>query len=318
MAGTGGGLKGLRRFILGVPRLRAIACGLGIAWLSVGAGMYVFQERFVYYPASELVGDPGWEGLAWEDVRLRSADGVQLHAWWLPAAPERAVLLLLHGNAGNISHRLGLLRVLVDLGCSVLIPDYRGYGQSLGVPSEQGTYLDAQAAWEYLLRERGRAPGEILIYGRSLGGGPALWLARRVAARGVILENTFTSIPDMGRHIYPYLPVRLLARIHYPNLERVAGLETPVLFLASRHDRVVPPRHSARLYQRVPAARRRHVELDAGHDDAFLEDAVNYREALLRFLREFPAAREAAAPRNQRGPEPGPEPGIRAGGTRVQ
>ena len=288
-----------RRFF-GPPRLTAILYGLGGAWLLACVGLYFFQERFIYYPLAELTGDPGLVGLDWEEVDLQSEDGVRLHAWWVPAESERGVLLFLHGNHGNVSHRLELLRTLVDVGFSVLILDYRGYGRSAGKPSERGTYLDAQAAWDYLVREQGRAPGEILLYGRSLGCGPVLWLAQRVSARGLILENPFTSIAATGARYYPYLPVRLLTRIHYPNLERVASLRTPVLFLNSKHDSVIPPEHSRQLYQRTPPALRRLVILDAGHNDAFLEDAVNYQEALESFLRDFPATAEVPVPAESR------------------
>jgi hypothetical protein len=192
-------------------------------------------------------------------------------------------LLFFHGNAGNISHRLDSIRIFADLGLDVFIFDYRGYGLSEGSPSEPGTYRDATAAWRWLTGERGLAPGQILLFGRSLGAAVALELATRVEPAGVILESAFTSVPDLGAAIYPWLPVRLLSRYRYDNLGRIASVRAPLLVVHSRGDEIVPFRQGQALFA-AASEPKRFLELQGGHNDGFLASGVGYRRGLAEFL----------------------------------
>jgi alpha-beta hydrolase superfamily lysophospholipase len=135
--------------------------------------LYWYQERLVYFPSRVVEADPGVYGMAFESLSLTTDDGLEIQGWWVPAETPRATVLLLHGNAGNISHRLRTVAELNQLELSVLLIDYRGYGNSGGSPSERGTYLDALAAWRHLTETRGIAASEIIVLGRSLGGGVA-------------------------------------------------------------------------------------------------------------------------------------------------
>src|SRR5471032_1207682 len=146
----------------------------------------------------------------------------------------------MHGNAGNISHRIGYLTMFNSLGYSVLLFDYRGYGKSGGSPGEEGTYRDAETAWRYLTEVRKLQARDIVMVGESLGGGVATWLAVKYPPRALVLASTFTSVPDLGARIYPWLPVRLITRIDYGNLARIAQIKAPVLVAHSRNDDVIP------------------------------------------------------------------------------
>ena len=148
----------------------------------------------------------------YEEVALVASDGVRLAGWYLPLADARGTVLFCHGNAGNISNLLGVAEDAHRLGLGILLFDYRGYGQSEGTPSEEGTHRDAEAAWNYLVQEAGLAPDQIAIIGRSLGGPIAARLARDKTPAALFLEETFTSIPELGRELYPIFPVGLLAR----------------------------------------------------------------------------------------------------------
>ncbi|HSQ03142.1 MAG TPA: alpha/beta fold hydrolase, partial [Burkholderiales bacterium] len=183
---------------------------LSVACAGVIGSMFFFQSHFIYYPqlGKEMVATPADMGLAYEEIDLHTEDGETLSAWWMPAPNARGAFLLLHGNAGNISHRLGYVPIFRRLGYSTLLVDYRGYGESTGSPSEEGTYLDGAASWTWLTQTRGIAPRDIVIFGESLGGGVATWLASRHTPRAVVLASTFTSIPDLAEELYPYLPVR--------------------------------------------------------------------------------------------------------------
>jgi fermentation-respiration switch protein FrsA (DUF1100 family) len=262
-------------------------------WLLLSALLYIAQPHFIYFPHRELTWTPSAVGLAYEDVELVTADDIRLHGWYVPAENPAATLLFLHGNAGNISHRLESILNFHGLGLSVFIIDYRGYGRSEGRPSETGTYLDAQAAWEYLTVARGQAPERIVIFGRSLGAGVAAWLATQFTPGAVILESAFTSVEDMARRYYPYLPVRLLVRIHYPTRDRIARVRAPLLVIHSRDDEIIPFEHGRRIHA-AAAEPKSLLEIRGGHNDGFLVSEEHYlrglREFLHRHLPQFPSA----------------------------
>jgi fermentation-respiration switch protein FrsA (DUF1100 family) len=206
-----------------------------------------FEYSQVYHPTTEWEAAPDELGRPFEDVTLTAADGVRLSAWYFPAeaSSPRAQLnvLVCHGNGGNVSHRLNLCRVLLRLGVGVLAFDYRGYGHSEGSLSESGTYLDAQAAYQWLVK-RDCPPRGIIAFGESLGGGVAAELALRETLGGLVLQSTFTSIADVGTELFPWLPVRWLHTIRYDTLEKLPRIRIPVLVMHSRTDTVVRFHHA--------------------------------------------------------------------------
>jgi len=204
----------------------------------------------VYVPSRALDAKPGDLGRPFEEAFIPVENTDRIQAWYFPAhsgqvqARDRAVLVC-HGNAGNISHRLDLARLLLEAGASVLLFDYRGYGMSSGEPGEEQTYRDAQAAWHWLA-QKGFAGSNIVAYGESLGGGVATELAVRETVGGLILQSTFTSIPDVGAELFPWLPVRLISSIKYDTIHKLPGLKVPVLILHSRQDELIQYRHAER------------------------------------------------------------------------
>ena len=255
-------------------------------WILLSLLLYLFQPKFVYYPFSDLAATPADAGLPYEEVNLTTADHLQIHGWFVPHASPRATLLFLHGNGGNISHRLDKLSIYNQLGLAVFIIDYRGYGLSEGSPSEQGTYHDAAAAWDYLIKDRGIAAGRIIIYGESLGGAVAAWLATRQEAGALILESVFTSIGDMGKHYYPYLPVKLLARIKYPTLERISAVRCPVLVIHSVADDIVPYTQGRKLYEAANNPKF-FLDISGDHNNGFLQSGQTYSNGINRFLTTY-------------------------------
>lgn len=247
--------------------------------------VFVLQPRLVYFPegARELMTTPRAAGFDYEDVTLHAADGVKLHAWWVPAHNARGAVLLAHGNAGNISHRLGYVTMFNRLGYSVLLFDYRGYGKSGGHPDEQGTYHDAEAAWLHLSAARGLQARDIVIVGESLGGGVATWLAVQHAPRALVLASTFTSVPALGARLYPWLPVRLLARIQYDSLARIGQIAAPILIAHSRSDDVIPFALGAMLFAAAHEPRQ-FLELAGGHNEGFLFAREDWIAAVGAFL----------------------------------
>lgn len=271
--------------------LLKLLAGAGLAYAALVGGVYLFQSHLLYLPevpSRTLAADPGALGLDFQDVALETADGVALHGWYVPAPGARRVLLFFHGNAGNISHRLDSIQIFHDLGLDVLIIDYRGYGRSEGSPSEQGTYRDAEAAWRYLAGERGLDPGRVVVFGRSLGAAVAAWLAARHPPGALILESAFRSVPAMAAELYPWLPVRWLARLRYETQAYVGQVTAPVLVVHSTDDEIVPFTHGQAVYD---AARepKTLLRLRGGHNDGFMVSADVYRAGLAEFLRQLPA-----------------------------
>ena len=273
-----------RVFNIGVHMIASILTTVAAGYVVIAGLLYFYQDRLVYFPERVLAATPAQAGLAYESARFTSADGVALSGWFIPAPKARATLLYCHGNAGNISHRLESIRQFHQLGLNVFIFDYRGYGASEGAPTEAGTYHDAEAARRYLVEVQGVAPERIVYFGRSLGGAIAAWLATQHPPRALIVESAFTSVPDFGTEIYPWLPVRLLARLHYPTQEYLQSVQAPVLVVHSRGDEIVPFRHGEKLYESANAPKE-FLEIRGGHNDGFLVSGAHYTRGLDAFLR---------------------------------
>jgi fermentation-respiration switch protein FrsA (DUF1100 family) len=238
------------------------------------------EPSMIYYPMREMNGTPDQAGLKFEDVWLTASDGVKIHGWYLPTGTSNApAILFLHGNAGNISHRLDKLAIFHNLGVATFIIDYRGYGRSEGKPDELGTYRDAQAAYGWLAKQH----NQIILYGESLGSAVAVDLAVKTSVAGLVIEEPFTSIADVGQKMFPFLPVRLLAKNKYDSLSKMPRLHSPLLILHSREDEMFPMSYAERLLAAAPEPKRL-VELRGSHNDAFLVSAATYRQALAEFL----------------------------------
>ncbi len=249
---------------------------------------WAFQDRLLYMPSMpgrELQASPADRGWEYEDVRFEAEDGVTLHGWWLPLEEARGTVLFFHGNAGNISHRMDSLAIFRELGLSVFIIDYRGFGESEGSPSEEGTEADARASWDYLVREQGIDPSRIAIFGRSLGAAVAAELGRDRDPGAVILESPFTSLPEMAQDVYPFLPARWLTRYQYNTREHAAAIEAPVLVVHSRDDEIIPFEHGEAVYEAVSSSKAL-LPLRGGHNTAFLDHRAEYMAGLEQFLVE--------------------------------
>lgn len=268
--------------------MEMLVSALKIAALAyAGFCLFLFfrQSSYVYYPDKNVEATPDAIGLRFEDVRLKTQDGVTIDAWFVPAASNSAAsrtILYLHGNAGNNGHRLDALLAFHDLGVNVMMPDYRGYGNSGGKPSEKGTYLDALAAWDFLTKERGVPTNRIVVLGRSLGGAVASWLALEVNPGGLVLESTFTSAPDMVSRIFPIAP-RWLCRFKYDSLARVPKLKCPVLIAHSPNDELIAYEHGRRLFA-AACEPKTFVELTGDHNSGESGFEPQYRAALVKLL----------------------------------
>ena len=242
-----------------------------------------FENAMIYIPSRQMYAHPGTYGLAWEKLTLTASDGVSLRAWFIPSDRKDAqVLLCLHGNGGNLSDRVEKMKLFHSAGAAQLWVDWRGYGESAGSPSEAGLYRDAQAAWEWLASAKSIPASRIVLYGESLGCGPAVEMALRRKAAGLIVDSGFTSVPDMARLILPWFP-RLLIKTRFDNLSKLPRVQVPTLFLHSPEDDIVPYEMARRNFA-AAGGRKRFVDLRGSHNEGFLDAGESYPAAVRDFL----------------------------------
>jgi len=261
-----------------------------------------FEDKLIYFPTA--YPDGFWTGHPActregefspriEDCNFRTSDGVQLHGWYctpvrceggkvVPVAAEK-VLLWFHGNAGNLTYRYDMIRALMELPVQVFIIDYRGYGKSEGKPTEQGLYLDARAAWDYLTNERGIPASRIIIFGKSLGGAPAIELASQVEPGGLIVQSSFTSAADVAAAVLPLFP-RFLLHTKMDSIGKIDRIRCPKLFIHSRADEVIPFELGRRLFEAAPEPKQFYEVKGAPHNSTYIVGGKPYLEALRSFV----------------------------------
>lgn len=234
-------------------------------YLGVLILMMALEKSLVFFPVKYPEGEWSPPGLVFEDAWFKAADGTKLHGWYVPCDRPRAHLVYAHGNAGNLSHRWPNLKLFRDrLDVDVLIFDYRGYGRSEGDPSEAGIVADAEAARAWLAEKVGVGESDVVLYGESLGGGVMVDLASRLAPRGLILESTFPSLPDVAAHHYPIFPVRLLMRTRLDSASKIGRYHGPLLQGHGDVDSIIPYSLGQQLFV-LANEPKRFVTL-AGHD----------------------------------------------------
>ncbi|XP_028753532.1 alpha/beta hydrolase domain-containing protein WAV2 isoform X2 [Neltuma alba] len=296
--------------------------GLVVAGMAL---LVALQEKLVYVPVvpgltKSYAITPARLRLTYEDIWLRSSDGVRLHAWFIKLLPEcrGPTILFFQENAGNIAHRLEMVRIMLQrLNCNIFMLSYRGYGASDGYPSQHGITMDAQAALDHLSQRDDVDTSRIVVFGRSLGGAVGAVLAKnnpdKVAA--LILENTFTSILDMAGVLLPFLKwfiggssskglkiLNFLVRSPWNTAEIVGQVKQPILFLSGLQDEMIPPSHMRILYAKAAARNNRclFVEFPTGmHMDTWLAGGDNYWKTIQDFLEQHASGeRESSSTTN--------------------
>lgn len=221
-----------------------------------------------YFPEKEIAQTPADFGLSYRELQFDTGDGELLFGWWITTerTPATADILLCHGNGGNIGDRLIDAKLLAGAGFNLLLFDYRGYGRSTGRPHEAGTYRDAAAARDALLRQPECDPARVIYLGESLGGAIALALAVESPPQGLVLQSTFTSLRAVAHHHYPVIPSAVVPDA-YPSIRRIGQLQAPLLVLHGARDEVVPLTEGRALYEAAPEPKRKHVFEGLGHSD---------------------------------------------------
>jgi uncharacterized protein len=250
------------------------------------AVLWALQRRLIYFPLSD-VPPPAAVGLPTaEEISFAAGDGVTLHGWFVPATTASSGLtaIVFNGNAGHRGYRAPLAAMMATMGVATLLFDYRGYGDNAGEPSEEGLAQDARAAYDYVIGRRDVDRTRLVYYGESLGAAVAVRLSTERSPRALILRSPFTSLLDVGRHHYPFLPVAMLLRDRYPSIARIASVSCPVLVVTAAHDSVVPSAQSHRLYEAAPSPKRLVVIDSVDHNDGELAVGLRVETEIRRFL----------------------------------
>ncbi|KAI9892839.1 MAG: hypothetical protein M1814_000998 [Vezdaea aestivalis] len=277
--------------------------GLAVA----ASGLLYFKQNELIYPRTlppgartEIPRPTEFGVLDWEDLTIPTPDGERLNAFLLKAPKARAgtsgekevTVLMFHGNAGNIGHRVPIARVLQEkMRCNVLMVEYRGYGASTGSPGEVGLCVDAQTGLDYIRGRAGLAEGKVVVFGQSLGGAVAIQLVaserNRGLVHGLVLENTFTAMRKLIPSVMP--PAKYLARLCHEIWASDTYLplitDTPILFLSGRRDEIIPPSHMDQLYEICKSRSKIWRPLPNGtHNETIIEPG--YFDAFAEFLKD--------------------------------
>ena len=249
------------------------------------------QHRLIYFPF-DSVPNPGAVGLrSGESVSFATADGLLLSGWFVRRTPHpEFTVIVFNGNAGNRAFRAPLADVLAQANLAVLLFDYRGFGGNPGSPTQRGLETDARAAREYVLSRTDVDAGKLVYFGESLGTAVATRLAAEYPPAALILRSPFTSLTDIGRHHYAFLPVRWLLRDRYATIEQIARVKSPVMVIAGDNDRIVPLASSRELYDAANQPKTLVVIRGADHNDEALLTGREMIAGMLEFLRTLPDA----------------------------
>ena len=265
----------------GLPALTA-AGTLG----ALGFARARFQNNRLFAPERDLDGSrhSETEGVGTLDCWFPSADGLQLHGWWIPRRDARAAILYCHGNSASLDLGMRVLRHLAALKANLFVFDYRGYGRSDGKPSELGLFQDARAAFQHLTGTLQQDPRDIVLVGHSLGGAVAIDSALDLPVAGLVVQASFTDVRGMARALFPRLPMHWLARNQFRSIDKVPRINMPKLFIHGCRDETIPFEMGRRLYEAAQGDKQFLAIDRGGHNDLHLRGGQDYLRRLQLFL----------------------------------
>jgi hypothetical protein len=253
--------------------------------------MSFIEKRFIFIPDKNVYSTPDDRGLEYDDVTFHTEDGLKLNGWFIPGktksltADNLFTLLWFHGNAGNISHRLENIKMLYDrVPVNIFIFDYRQYGKSEGKVSEHGTYIDARAALKYLQSRKDINHERIIIFGRSVGSGVAVDLAVKGKCCALILETPFTSMKDLAKSLYPFLPIGYILQTKYDSISKIRDIKVPTLIMHGDKDELVPIEQGRKLYEAANEPKEFYTIPGATHNDTYFVGGEEYFNTIRRFV----------------------------------
>lgn len=243
------------------------------------------ERRSIYFPMKGIETEPNVVGLNFSDVNFKTPGGLKLSGWFIPDKDNKDTILFCHGNAGNISHRLEKIAIFHNMGLNIFIFDYRGYGKSQGSPSEKGLYEDAEAAYRYLINRGDISWDNIIAYGESIGGAVVIDLASKQKVKALITEEAFSSVKDMVRIIYPFLP-HFILQSRFDSVSKIKDIKAPKLIIHSVDDEIVPSHLGEKLFE-AAAPPKEFLKLRGGHNTAFIDSEELFSSGIESFLKRI-------------------------------
>jgi len=247
---------------------------------------YLNQDELIYYPTQDIDRTPQSIGLEYSNIEIDTPDGVRLHGWFTPCDSARGIIILFHGNAGNISNRVSSVEIYHQMQFASIVFDYRGYGKSSSKPSEEGLYSDAEAVYRYVIDSLNFDKSKIIFHGRSLGGAVAIHSTMKFQPKLLIVESTFTSIRDLGKDLYPYLPIGLLSRSKFHSFDKISNIHCPILLIHSRDDELINYSHAEKLFARADHPKEI-LTIDGTHNDGARDNPEIYQKGLSDFIDKY-------------------------------
>jgi fermentation-respiration switch protein FrsA (DUF1100 family) len=249
----------------------------------------IFEKQFIFFP------DKYPAGRYYESVRIpdladcwiQTEDGIKIHGWFAPADSAIATLIIAHGNAGNISHRIDVIYALQKNGFNVLMFDYRGYGRSEGSPDEEGIYKDGRAAFDYACNLPQVDSRRIILWGTSIGGAVAVDVAIHRKAAGLILESAFTSAKDMAATHYPFMASRFLLRTGLNSIDKMPAINVPLLIIHGTRDGIAPIRLGRELFAAANEPKEFYEIAGADHNDTYFIGGADYFQRVRKFSKDI-------------------------------
>lgn len=243
------------------------------------------EKKTVFFPEKDILLSPEEAGLSYENVFIKTVDGIGLNGWYIPYEKAKYTILFFHGNAGNISYRLDKMMVVRSLGFNIFMVDYRGFGLSQGQPTEKGLYLDAEAAYSYLRQKRNLRPENIIVYGSSLGSAVAVDLAIKEDVKALILEGIFSCAKDVAARRYPYLPAFAFS-YRFDTLQKIKQIKVPKLFLHSVTDEVLDIQMAIKVFK-AASEPKKFIKLHGEHATCYNESKDEFLKAIGSFIKRI-------------------------------
>lgn len=245
--------------------------------------MYVFQRKLIYLPSKAR---PSLESFSkiYTDVQTQTNDNLTLTHWY--AKKGSPYIVVFHGNAGNIENRADKFKFLMNQGYSVLLASYRGYGDNPGQPTEQDLIADSALVLEWLFKQEKISAKDVVLLGESLGSGVVVALATQYPVRGLILDGAYSSITDVGQATYPFIPVRRLLKDTWDSEFRIQRVQSPLLFIHSKNDSVIPFQFAQKLFQAANKPKK-HIWLEHSDHNNNLE-TESVKKSIVYFLQSLP------------------------------
>ncbi len=263
------------------------AFGLVCVYILLAVSVFFYQKRLIHIPFTVYMETPEGRGIPFESVVLKQqSDKATLNGWLIEVPNSEFTVLLFGGNAGNMSYMIDTIELFYKLGHSVFIYDYRGYGSSTGKLTESAMYDDVRLVWEYLTETKQVSPNSIIVFGRSLGTAMASWAATEFDPAALIMESGFTSLADMGKIYYRWLPTNFMLRFRYDNLSRISFVRCPTLYIHSPEDELIPYAHAERLYA-ATTSEKRFLTISGDHNYGYLNSGETYTRGIEEFLNQY-------------------------------